>query len=116
MTSGDGDGSAPYRRLADDLRRRIAEGVLGPGERLPSVRQLAEQRGVATLTVQNAFRLLQSEGLIRAETGKGNFVCDDASARAREADPLLALAAKVEALEERVRALESAARPGEPSG
>jgi DNA-binding GntR family transcriptional regulator len=100
-------GRAPYRRLAEELRREIAEGRLSPGDRLPSVRQLAERHGVASMTVQSALRELQGDGLIRSDPGRGTYVRDDASERMGESPSLVAqLLARVRALEERVEVLE----------
>ena len=71
------DPAAPYRQIAADLRQRIASGDLGPGERLPSARELMDVYDVATQTVQNAFRLLRGEDLIYSVQGRGTFVRDD---------------------------------------
>ncbi|MFF4497348.1 GntR family transcriptional regulator [Streptomyces sp. NPDC001546] len=66
----------PSRRnsIADDLRRRITEGHLKPGERLPSEAQLAAHYTVSTPTLRNALALLQGEGLVEKIHGSGNFV------------------------------------------
>ncbi|MFF6967740.1 GntR family transcriptional regulator [Streptomyces anthocyanicus] len=62
------------RRLvvADDLRRQITTGRLGPGDRLPSESVLADRYKVSTATLRSA--LLQGEGLVKKIHGKGNFV------------------------------------------
>ncbi len=60
--------------LAQSLREAITSGVLGPGDKLPSERTLAEQHGVARNTAREAVRLLAQEGLVRAEHGRGVFV------------------------------------------
>ncbi|MEV6318977.1 GntR family transcriptional regulator [Streptomyces sp. NPDC051776] len=62
-----GGGRAPYRRLAELVRREIAE--LNPGDKLPSARTLQERHSVASGTVQNALRLLRSEGLLYSVPG-----------------------------------------------
>ncbi len=64
----------PSRRIADELGSAIRIGELRPGEQLPSERSLAEQYGVARGTVQQAFSILQAEGLVVAEHGRGVFV------------------------------------------
>ena len=69
--------AAPYRQIAADLRRQIMSEELGRGERLPSARALMEQYGVATQTVQNAFRMLRAEGLTYSVQGRGTFVRED---------------------------------------
>ncbi len=71
------DPAAPYRQIAANLRKEILSEALKPGERLPSARELMERYGVATQTVQNAFRLLRAEELIYSVQGRGTFVRDD---------------------------------------
>ncbi|MFJ5939138.1 winged helix-turn-helix domain-containing protein [Streptomyces sp. NPDC093071] len=55
---------------------RIAAGELTPGARLPAERDLAEEYGVAYLTVRRAARVLRERGLILTVHGKGTFVAD----------------------------------------
>ncbi|MGQ4440777.1 GntR family transcriptional regulator, partial [Streptomyces violaceoruber] len=64
------------RRLvvADDLRRQITTGRIGPGERLPSESALADRYKVSTATLRSALAVLQGEGLVEKIHGKGNFV------------------------------------------
>lgn len=67
-----------YQRLADDLRRQIETGVLGPGDMIPSTRDLKQQYDIAHMTVRHGIELLKSEGLIVAIAGLGTFVADNA--------------------------------------
>jgi len=67
----------------------IACGELLPGARLPSVRELADELGVAPMTVSQVYRELQDGGLIEARTGLGTFVSDN-GAPAVDLDPRLA--------------------------
>jgi len=60
------------------LRALIASGRLGPGERLPSVRELAEWAGVNVNTVRATYARLESDGLVATRHGRGSFVADDA--------------------------------------
>ncbi|MEU3895939.1 GntR family transcriptional regulator [Streptomyces sp. NPDC045251] len=60
--------------VADDLRRQITTGRIGPGERLPSESALADRYKVSTATLRGALALLQGEGLVEKIHGKGNFV------------------------------------------
>ncbi|MFF5615699.1 GntR family transcriptional regulator [Streptomyces albidoflavus] len=64
------------RRLvvADDLRRHITTGRIGPGERLPSESALANRYKVSTATLRSALAMLQGEGLVEKIHGRGNFV------------------------------------------
>ena len=54
----------------------IACGELSIGERLPSVRELADAIGVAPMTVSQVYRDLKKAGLIEARSGSGTFVAD----------------------------------------
>jgi len=63
-----------YERIAGDLRRRILTGELGPGDRLPAESALVETYGKSLPTVRQALGLLQAEGLIEKQHGRGNFV------------------------------------------
>ncbi|HOX08636.1 MAG TPA: GntR family transcriptional regulator [Planctomycetota bacterium] len=58
-------------RLCTALRKSLCSGRILPGEFMPSVRQLGEEHGVATKTVQRALRHLAEEGLIVAEPRLG---------------------------------------------
>jgi GntR family transcriptional regulator len=71
-----------YRQIAAQVRRRISDGELGPGSRLPTVRDLADGLGVNMHTVRQAFEVLANEGLIDVRRGKGMTVTEGASPRA----------------------------------
>lgn len=64
----------PSRRIADVLRERITAGVLAPGDKLPSERELARDFETARNTAREAIRLLSEEGLVTAAHGRGVFV------------------------------------------
>lgn len=63
-----------YERIADDLRDRIRTGELRPGDRLPAETVLVEHYGKSLPTLRQALGLLQVEGLIEKQHGRGNFV------------------------------------------
>jgi GntR family transcriptional regulator len=63
-----------YLQLKDLLASRIAEGLLRPGDALPSERQLCEEFGLSRTTVREALRGLNRQGLIRTVPGRGTFV------------------------------------------
>jgi GntR family transcriptional regulator len=67
---------AVYRQIADQLRVAVVRGRLHAGDQIPSEAQLMEHYGVARMTVRNALRVLQDEGLITAEHGRGVYVRD----------------------------------------
>jgi GntR family transcriptional regulator len=64
----------PYQRIVDDLRSEILSARRGPGERLPSEHDLAEQYQTSRPTVRRAIAVLKAEGLVVTEQGKGAFV------------------------------------------
>ena len=70
------DGRPIYVQIMDDLRQQIALGVLPPGDRLPSVRELAARLSINPNTIQRAYRQLEMEGWICTVAGKGCFVCE----------------------------------------
>ncbi|MFB7248142.1 GntR family transcriptional regulator [Streptomyces populi] len=65
---------AVFRQIADQLREAIDRGRFKEGEKLPSEAELVEHYGVSRMTVRNSFSILQGEGLVAAEHGKGVFV------------------------------------------
>lgn len=70
-----------YEQIADDLRTRIANGEFGPGELLPSGRDLAEQWSVSRATVVKAYDVLRADGLVVARQGAGFTVVEAPIAR-----------------------------------
>lgn len=70
-----------YEQIADDLRTRIANGEFGPGELLPSGRDLAEQWDVSRATVVKAYDVLRNDGLVVARQGSGFTVVETPIAR-----------------------------------
>lgn len=63
-----------YKTIADEIERMIVDGVLQPGDKLPSLIDLAERFGVSRATVREAFSSLQGKGLIELRHGTGTFV------------------------------------------
>ncbi|AGJ56125.1 MULTISPECIES: GntR family transcriptional regulator [Streptomyces] len=66
----------PYLRIADELRRRIAEHVWGPGDRLPSRAQIGQECGVGENVVRRAQELLISQGVLEGRAGSGTYVAE----------------------------------------
>ncbi|MBQ7203152.1 MAG: GntR family transcriptional regulator [Eubacterium sp.] len=79
-----------YIQLVDQLRVAVISGAYAPGERLPSVRELAVCAKVNPNTMQKALTQLEGEGLIYTERTNGKFVTDN-SAVVEEAKKQLAL-------------------------
>ena len=89
-----------YAQIIDGYREQIVTGILQPGDRLPSVRELATQLAINPNTIQRSYRQLEMEGWIVTIQGKGCFVCTVPSVSQREKDRLLAiLDSTVQALE-----------------
>ncbi len=63
-----------YRQLHERIRSAIMGGSMVHGERIPPTRELAQSIGLNRATITAAFDLLESEGLIRREVGRGSFV------------------------------------------
>lgn len=95
----------PSRQLAEALLDAVARGAFGPGDRLPSVRGLAEEALVNPNTVGKAYRELEALGVVEGRNGSGVYVTAAAPARARAARGT----ATLEAL---ARAAQAAARAG----
>lgn len=63
-----------YVQLAEQIRLLIHRGALGPGDPLPTVRELAVALSLNANTVTRVYRELQQEGLLRLERGLGTFI------------------------------------------
>jgi DNA-binding transcriptional regulator YhcF (GntR family) len=61
-------------QLAGRIRTAVEDGTLVPGDRLPSVRELADIAGVNVNTVRAVYARLESEGRVSSEQGRGTFV------------------------------------------
>jgi DNA-binding transcriptional regulator YhcF (GntR family) len=87
-----------YRQIVDQIKYQVASGALRPGDRLPSVRELAKRLPVNQNTVLKAYDLLAAEGLLSRRQGDGTFVEDAPSTlkkseRMRQVAAILAQAA-----------------------
>ena len=63
-----------YRQLGLYLRQLMESGELHRGDRLPPTRELAVKLGLNRTTVSAAYEVLESEGLIKGEVGRGSYV------------------------------------------
>jgi GntR family transcriptional regulator len=72
------EGVSLHDQVAAEIRRAIAEGEAGPGERLPPAKDLAAILEVNTNTVLRALRLLRDEGLLEFRRGRGVTVAGTA--------------------------------------
>ncbi len=76
----DGSDVPIYLQLRNQIVAGISDGRLSPGERLPTVRALAEELGVNAMTVNKAYQLLKQEGFILADRRSGARVREPAGA------------------------------------
>ena len=72
--SPDTGGQPVYQQIAAQFRTEIEAGRLAPGDRLPTIRELARTLGVNRDTVGLAYDELARAGLIEATVGRGTFV------------------------------------------
>ena len=77
------DGLPIYHQIVQQVKHALAAGVLKPGGRLPSQRELAHELVISHLTVKKAYDLLESQGIIRTERGRGTFVASRLPGRLR---------------------------------
>jgi GntR family transcriptional regulator len=63
-----------YTQITDGFQDQIIAGILKPGDKMPSVRDLATQLTINPNTIQRAYRELESQGWIVSVPGKGSFV------------------------------------------
>lgn len=96
------DPTPPYEQLRRQLADLIGSGVLSPGDRLPPVRQLAADLGLATGTVARTYKELEQSGYVRSRRGGGTRVAATAPA---PPSPERALEEAAAAYLERARAL-----------
>jgi GntR family transcriptional regulator len=73
-----------YVQIVDQVRHAIEVGGFGPGERLPTVRRLAEDLAIAPNTIVKAYNELQRMGLVESRPGVGTVVAEGVAEVARE--------------------------------
>ncbi len=64
-----------YEQMADELSGMIVGRILRPGERLPSVRRLSQEKKLSISTVLQALRELEERGQVEARPQSGFFIC-----------------------------------------
>ena len=125
MSDASRESRPAYLQAAESLRADIRAGRLQPGERLPSVRDLAERFGIAPVTLRNALLQLRQQGWIYPQSTRGYFVrevlpADDAVAEPASDDYLAVrdllgrIQDSVDVLSRRVDDLESAVQAAAP--
>ncbi|GAA0668645.1 hypothetical protein GCM10009535_55690 [Streptomyces thermocarboxydovorans] len=97
-------------QVADALREDIKR--MKPGDKLPSQRELIERFGYASQTIQNGLAMLRSEGLVVSAGNLGNFVGDGTVPQSDLRGEINEIRSLIQALAERVEALEERSTPG----
>ena len=75
----------PFEQLRLEIARRAASGDLPAGTRLPTVRALATDLGLAPNTVAKTYRVLEADGVVVTEGRRGTFVASGAAAGTADA-------------------------------
>lgn len=83
------DSKPIYEQIKDGLKRLIITGAIAPDEKMPSVRELANQLAINPNTIAKAIRELEQEGYIYTITGRGSFAADRKDISAGRNDQLL---------------------------
>lgn len=78
-----------YEQVRDALRRLVVSGALAPGDKLPSVRQLAASLAINPNTIQRAYEALEQEGYVYSVPGKGSFAAHRREMDGRRKEELL---------------------------
>jgi DNA-binding transcriptional regulator YhcF (GntR family) len=63
-----------YMQIVNQVRRGVRNGTLGPGDRLPTAREVVLALTINPNTVLKAYALLESEGLVSSRPGLGTFI------------------------------------------
>jgi len=102
----DRNSDVPIRRqIRGTIEYAIACGGLEIGEALPSVRELADQLGVAPMTISQIYGDLKRDGLVEARTGAGTFVADSTRAQMAARTEVERLHREIDALIDNAQAL-----------
>lgn len=78
-------GAAPYEQVRAQVAAMVRSGMLPVGYKLPTVRGLAAELGLAVNTVAKAYRVLEADGVIETRGRNGTFVAAAGDAAEREA-------------------------------
>ena len=79
-----------YEQIKQEMMRLILSGAIAPGEKLPSVRDLAGTLSINPNTIQRAYRELESEGYLVSVPGKGSFAAESRPLQEQKKQELLA--------------------------
>ena len=91
-----------YKQVTDQLKDAIDGGILGPEERLPSIREMARGLNISEITIKRAYTDLETGGFIYTRPGMGSFVAPVDRQILRN-QKLVEIKAELEALAARAR-------------
>ncbi|KRG43935.1 GntR family transcriptional regulator [Stenotrophomonas panacihumi] len=77
------DGAPIYRQLKDRVIAMMLDGIIKPGDALPSVRQVAAEYQLNPITVSRAYQELADEALVEKRRGLGMFMTEEAARKLR---------------------------------
>lgn len=96
------DGRPIYEQVRDGLRQLMVSGAIQPGDKLPSVRNMASELAINPNTIQRAYEALEQEGYVYSVPGKGSFAAQREEIDHRRREELLT---RLDALVEELRYL-----------
>jgi len=68
-----------YQQVVDGIKEAVARGILSPGERMPTVREIAAELSLNPNTIAKAYQKLEQEGVIETMRSRGTFVASRSS-------------------------------------
>lgn len=79
-----------YEQIKDGIKQLVYTEVLGPDDKLPSVRELASKLAINPNTISRAYKELELEGVIYTQSGRGTFISKDFQGKEQKQIELLA--------------------------
>ncbi|MBW8011674.1 MAG: GntR family transcriptional regulator [Chloroflexi bacterium] len=73
-----------YIQIMDQIKHKIAANEIAPGDQLPTVRQMAADLRVNFNTIARAYRLMDEDGIISTQHGRGTFILDQPTGKEAE--------------------------------
>lgn len=90
LVSGiDMDSTRIYEQIVTQIEKRILNGELKPGDKLPSERELTKEFGVSRTAVREAVKTLREKGLVDVQLGRGTFVINQTTSAMRRSFDML---------------------------
>lgn len=66
-----------YTQIVDEVKASLLKGILKPGDKMPSVRELAKMMTINPNTIQKSYKELERQGIIETLRGKGTFISSE---------------------------------------